>query len=85
MAAATFVSAGGTTLGRTGEQMARLLRDGDIDGARRLLPSLCGRDPSALDGAGLTRAALESIAENTSDAQIGPLVWAAVGLSLIHI
>lgn len=79
MAAATFVAAGGTTLGRTGEQMARLLQGGDIDGARRLLPSLCGRDPSVLDGAGLTRAALESIAENTSDAQIGPLVWAAVG------
>jgi adenosylcobinamide-phosphate synthase len=32
-----------------------------------------------LDAAGLTRAALESIAENTSDAQIGPLMWAAVG------
>jgi adenosylcobinamide-phosphate synthase len=44
-----------------------------------LLPSLCGRDPSALDSAGLTRAGLESIAENTSDAQVAPLMWAAVG------
>ncbi|PQD98090.1 cobalamin biosynthesis protein [Mycobacterium sp. EPG1] len=79
VAAATFVAAGGTTLCRTGEQMAALLRAGDVDGARRLLPSLCGRDPSVLDASGLTRAALESIAENTSDAQIGPLVWAAVG------
>ncbi|WP_235733807.1 cobalamin biosynthesis protein [Mycolicibacterium austroafricanum] len=79
VAAATFVAAGGTTLSRTGEQMVRLLRASDVEGARRLLPSLCGRDPSVLDAAGLTRAALESIAENTSDAQIGPLVWAAVG------
>lgn len=79
VAAATFVAAGGTTLCRTGEMMSGLLRDGDVDGARRLLPSLCGRDPSALDAPGLTRAALESIAENTSDAQIGPLVWAALG------
>ncbi|ADT98878.1 cobalamin biosynthesis protein [Mycolicibacterium gilvum] len=79
VAAATFVAAGGTTLCRTGEQMAALLRGGDLDGARALLPSLCGRDPSALDAPGLARAALESIAENTSDAQIGPLVWAAAG------
>lgn len=79
VAAATFVAAGGTTLCRTGERMADLLRAGDADGARRLLPSLCGRDPSVLDSPGLTRAALESIAENTSDAQIGPLMWAAVG------
>lgn len=79
VAAATFFAAGGTTLCRTGEEMSGLLRDGDVDGARRLLPSLCGRDPSALDAPGLTRAALESIAENTSDAQIGPLVWAALG------
>ena len=79
MAAATFASLGGTSLCRTGEQMAALLEVGDVDGARRLLPSLCGRDPAVLDEAGLTRAALESIAENTSDAQVAPLVWAAAG------
>ncbi|MDG4666379.1 cobalamin biosynthesis protein [Mycobacterium sp. 236(2023)] len=79
VAAATFVAAGGTTLCRTGDEMVGLLRAGDVDGARRLLPSLCGRDPSVLDTEGLTRAALESIAENTSDAQIGPLVWGAIG------
>jgi adenosylcobinamide-phosphate synthase len=43
------------------------------------LPSLCGRDPAALDSAGLTRAALESIAENTSDAHVAPALWAAAG------
>lgn len=79
VAAATFVAAGGTSLCRTGDQMAALLSSGDVVGARQLLPSLCGRDPSVLDAAGLTRAALESIAENTSDAQVGPLLWAAVG------
>jgi adenosylcobinamide-phosphate synthase len=79
VAAATFVTLGGTSLCRTGEQMANLLQAEDIDGARRLLPSLCGRDPAVLDAAGLTRAALESIAENTSDAQVGPLVWAPLG------
>ena len=61
--------------------MADLLDAGDVDGARRLLPSLCGRDPAALDADGLTRAALESVAENTSDAQVAPLLWAAAGRS----
>ncbi|HKP44203.1 cobalamin biosynthesis protein [Mycobacterium sp.] len=77
-AAATFVALGGTSLCRTGEQMADLLTAGDVSGARRLLPSLCGRDPAVLDSAGLTRAALESVAENTSDAQVAPLVWGTV-------
>lgn len=79
VAAATYVAAGGTSLSRVGDQMVGLLARGDVDGARALLPSLCGRDPAVLDAAGLTRAAVESIAENTSDAQVGPLVWAAVG------
>jgi adenosylcobinamide-phosphate synthase len=78
-AAATFFSLGGTTLGRTGRQMAGLLDAGDVAGARRLLPSLCGRDPAALDPPGLARAALESVAENTSDAHVAPVLWAAAG------
>jgi adenosylcobinamide-phosphate synthase len=78
-AAATFVALGGTSLGRTGQQMSALLDLGNVEDARRLLPSLCGRDPAALDPAGLARAALESIAENTSDAQVAPVLWAAVG------
>lgn len=79
IAAATWVSVGGTSLARTGLAMAELLERGDIEAARRLLPSLCGRDPAMLDGAGLTRASLESVAENTSDAQVAPLLCAAMG------
>jgi adenosylcobinamide-phosphate synthase len=78
-AAATWICLGGTSLARTGLEMSRLLERGDVEAARRLLPSLCGRDPARLDGAGLTRAALESVAENTSDAQVAPLLWAATG------
>ena len=76
-AMATWISLGGTSLARTGLEMSALLDCGDVEGARRLLPSLCGRDPALLDEAGLTRAALESVAENTSDAQVAPLLWAA--------
>lgn len=78
-AAATWATLGGTTLARTGSAMADLLAAGDIDAGCALLPSLCGRDPAALDADGLARAACESVAENTSDAQVAPLLWAAVG------
>ncbi|OBJ10545.1 cobalamin biosynthesis protein [Mycobacterium sp. 1482292.6] len=78
-AAATWVALGGTSLVRTGLEMSQLLERGDVEAARGLLPSLCGRDPASLDAAGLTRASLESIAENTSDAQVAPLLWAAAG------
>ena len=78
-AATTFVALGGTSLSRTGQQMVSLLAARDVAGARRLLPSLCGRDPAALDSAGLARAAVESVAENTSDAQVAPVLWATVG------
>ena len=69
-AAATWVALGGTTLLRTASEMADLLDAGDVDTGRRLLPSLCGRDPEFLDAAGLVRATCESVAENTSDAAV---------------
>jgi len=78
-ATTTWISLGGTSLARTGLAMSQLLERGDIEAARRLLPSLCGRDPAQLDGPGLARAALESVAENTSDGQVSPLLWATAG------
>jgi adenosylcobinamide-phosphate synthase len=78
-AVTVFVALGGTSLARTGNRMAQLLGDGDVAAARRLLPSLCGRDPAVLDVVGLTRATLESVAENTSDAAVAPLLWAGIG------
>ena len=78
-AIAVWCCLGGTSLAGTGRRMADLLDAGDLDAARELLPSLCGRDPATLDADGLSRAALESVAENTSDAAIAPLLWAAVG------
>lgn len=77
-AAATWTVLGGTSLAREGEAVAASLRAGDLAAARARLPSLCGRDPAVLDADGLGRAALESVAENTADAVVGPLVWGAV-------
>ncbi|MFF3224601.1 cobalamin biosynthesis protein [Nocardia suismassiliense] len=77
-ALATWTVLGGRSLAKAGSEMADRLEVGDLDGARALLPSLCGRDPEVLDADGLARAALESIAENTSDATVAPLVWGAL-------
>lgn len=79
IAATTWIALGGTSLARTGLAMSDLLGRDDVEAAKRLLPSLCGRDPAHLDIAQLTRAAVESVAENTSDAHVAPLLWAMVG------
>ena len=75
----TWVALGGRSLTRTAVRLADRLDEGDLSGARRVLPSLCGRDPEALGADGLSRAALESVAENTSDAVVGALLWGALG------
>ncbi|MFZ5851341.1 MAG: cobalamin biosynthesis protein, partial [Actinomycetota bacterium] len=58
--------------------VAAAVAAGDLGGARDRVPALCGRDPRALDGTGLVRATVESVAENTSDAVVAPLLWGAV-------
>lgn len=78
VALATWTVLGGRSLVRAGGQLAECLAVGDVDGARALLPALCGRDPAVLEVDGLIRAAVESIAENTSDASVAPLCWGAV-------
>ena len=78
-AAATWAVVGGTSLAREARTVGRALEAGDVEAARARLPHLCGRDPQALDAAGIARAVVESVAENTSDAVVGALVWGAVG------
>ncbi|MEV2234178.1 cobalamin biosynthesis protein [Streptomyces phaeochromogenes] len=76
-AAATWSVVGGTSLGREARAIGGALAAGDIEVARERLPHLCGRDPQALDADGIARAVVESVAENTSDAVVGALVWGA--------
>jgi adenosylcobinamide-phosphate synthase len=78
MAATTWSVLGSTSLRREGAAMAGALANGDLRAGRDRLPHLCGRDPGALDAAGLARATVESVAENTSDAAVGALFWGAV-------
>ncbi|MEU9359868.1 cobalamin biosynthesis protein [Streptomyces sp. NPDC048301] len=78
-AAATWSVVGGTSLAREARAVGGALAAGDVEAARERLPHLCGRDPQALDGPGIARAVVESVAENTSDAVVGALVWGAIG------
>lgn len=55
-----------------------LERDG-IDGGRKAVAMIVGRDPDSLDEAGVSRAAIESLAENFSDGVVAPAFWLAVG------
>ncbi|MET9855519.1 CobD/CbiB family cobalamin biosynthesis protein, partial [Streptomyces sp. NPDC006450] len=77
-AAATWAVVGGTSLGREARAIGGALAAGDAEVARERLPHLCGRDPQALDEQQMARAVVESVAENTSDAVVGALVWGAV-------
>ncbi|HEY1486575.1 MAG TPA: cobalamin biosynthesis protein [Micromonosporaceae bacterium] len=79
IAATTWAVLGGTSLRREATAMASDLAAPDgLVAARRRLPNLVGRDPSALDRPEIARATVESVAENTSDAQVAPLFWGAV-------
>ena len=74
----TWAVTGARSLTAEAGRVQRALLAGDLPGARRLLPNLVGRDPTGLDAAGIARAVVESVAENTSDAIVAPLRWGAL-------
>lgn len=55
--------------------VAHPLLAGDVAAARSAVAMIVGRDPAKLDEAGIARAAIESLAENTSDGIVAPLFW----------
>lgn len=54
------------------------LRTDGVDAGRRAVSMIVGRDTSVLDAAGVTKAAVETIAENTSDGVIAPMLYTAI-------
>ncbi|WP_298241877.1 adenosylcobinamide-phosphate synthase CbiB [uncultured Bradyrhizobium sp.] len=51
---------------------------GDVAASRDAVSRIVGRDPAALDDAGIARAAIESLAENASDGIVAPVFWGAL-------
>ncbi len=74
----TWAALGGRSLEHEAEVMTGLLAGADLSDARRRLAHLCSRDAADLDRDEIARAAVESVAENTSDAVTGPLLWGAL-------
>ena len=55
------------------------LKTGDLEQARYAVSMIVGRDTQRLDEAGVTRAAVETVAENTSDGILAPMLFLAIG------
>ena len=53
--------------------------DTSLEEGRRAVAMIVGRNPAALDEAGVARAAIESLAENFSDGVVAPILWTALG------
>lgn len=60
------------------DAVRRPLSSGDIREARRMVSRIVGRDTARLDEAGISRAAIESTAENFSDGVVAPALWFAL-------
>ena len=58
--------------------VAAALETGDLAASRAAVSHIVGRDTGTLDAAGVARAAIESLAENFSDAVVAPVLWLAV-------
>jgi adenosylcobinamide-phosphate synthase len=77
-AAGTWAVLGARSLSDEADAVAAHLHRGDLPAARRQLTHLVGRRTDCLDEAEIARAVVESVAENTSDAVVAPLLWGAV-------
>ncbi len=55
------------------------LKEGDLPGARRAVSMIVGRDTENLSAEGVTKAAVETVAENTSDGVTAPLIYLMIG------
>jgi adenosylcobinamide-phosphate synthase len=77
-AVTTWAVLGGHSLEAEAVTVRDQLAAGDLAAARRRLTHLVGRDTAELDTSGIARAVIESVAENTSDAVVAPLLAGAV-------
>lgn len=60
-------------------RVATAMEEDGLAAGREAVSHIVGRDPNALDEAGICRAAIESLAENFSDGIVAPVFWTAVG------
>jgi adenosylcobinamide-phosphate synthase len=66
-------------LDRHARNVSAPLQLGDLEGARKSVGMIVGRDTQHLDPVGISRATIEAVAESTTDGFVAPLFWAYVG------
>jgi adenosylcobinamide-phosphate synthase len=78
---AVYVYMISTTLALKGlvESVRKIVSESDVQEARKKLSMIVGRDTDQLDEEAVRRAAVESLAENTSDGVVAPLLYLAIG------
>ena len=57
----------------------KYLKDNDVEGARQAVSMIVGRDTKSLDEKGISKATIETIAENASDGVIAPIIFVIIG------
>lgn len=67
------------SLAHESSKVKRALDTGDLSESRRAVSMIVGRDTENLDASGVARAAVETVAENTSDGVIAPLIFLTLG------
>lgn len=75
---AVGLAVAGRRLREAGAEVERHLVTGDLPAAREVLPMLVGRDPSGLTESEVAAAVVESLAENSVDAVVAPVVWGLI-------
>lgn len=68
-----------TSLRRESMRVYRELKEGTLESARKAVSMIVGRDTEVLDETGVTKAAVETVAENFSDGVFAPMLYAAIG------
>ena len=67
------------SLKQAGMSVYKPLKNGDVEKKKKSVSMIVGRDTESLDDIGITKAAVETVAENTSDGVIAPLIYMAIG------
>ena len=67
------------SLGKESKKVYKKLMQDDLSGARLAVSMIVGRDTEHLTVEGVTKAAVETVAENTNDGVIAPLIYMLIG------
>lgn len=67
------------SLGTEAMKVHAALETGDLQASRQAVSMIVGRDTQRLDARGVARAAVETVAENTSDGVVAPMLFIALG------